>query len=200
MSFWKMLIKGIKYKAPVTKGIPQEMKLGENVYGIKGDVKQFNIFMRMYHKIVKYTIIIPTLELLKWVLRKHMLPKKDVPEHKVMNVIDDTYEKTIRVWSDLFLRNVEGRKEWDQKTFMKGGCAKRLREIKSVMLTIAKYDTAYLEFVNVFAHEFTKAMMKENPDHIFYNSGNIHDPKYYIVQKAVSEGLIIREVVKETKK
>jgi len=161
----------------------------KNIYDTTGTVMEHSRGFDAVHLGLKYRLWVPALLLAERVVDKRL--RKDVPVELYnanLRIFNDSFERSLEDWGWLFLRNVEGgnressRKDW-RETARQSSSFRLLRTAKDSALTLALYDTAYREFVNIWMHNVARMMLNEYEgkivNHYFYTAKNIYDVRYF---------------------
>lgn len=198
---------------PAKQSIPEAFKtynhkskkmLGWNVYETSEDVT-YHEHVKKYHFIhyfLKTKIIIPGVIVLKWLARKYIKRKEDIPDephNRFIRAFDDAFEQAIEDWHVFCLRNhkyplpngevdtISRRKKQAKDA---SDNADYLRTMKEIVVTVAWHDTAYREFLNcLFFAMIGKAneLSKEYPEfHHLALTNNVHPVHWYKMYPTVS--------------
>jgi hypothetical protein len=185
-------------------------RLPWNIYDSKTWGQHYSKFHR-YHFWFKNKFITLLLWLaLKTIGQKNLDTKintKNQPWNTNLAILDQTWEQSIIDWNILYRRNGgldtarKTKAYWKKQARTNEPCI-ILRNIKNIAITGINIDTAYREFYNIWAHNFTKTMMKEYTNkkkypngvgHLFYAEGGMYDVDYKLLFKQI-QTKTIREV------
>lgn len=165
----------------------------KNIYDTKGTVMEHSKSFDAVHLGLKYRLWVPFLFVAERVVDKRL--RKDISAEKYnenLRIFNDSFEKSINDWGWLFLRNLSknpsgDRKEW-KEYMLKNSSARLLRTAKDSALTLALYDTAYREFLNIWMHNVARMMLNEYEgrvvNHYFYTASDIYDVRYFYLWRA----------------
>lgn len=173
-----------------------------NIYDVSGEKRRFGEFIKRHkwvHFFLKYKLFLPVLYIVGPFLQRKL--DHEVPAmlyNKNLQVFNDSFEKAILEWSKVFIRNLPGNEDEKDpddfaRRYVKLPSAQTLRLLKDVVLTVSLNDTAYREFLNIWMFEIAKGMRDAHPAgfaHVLYTSQNIDDVSYFIVTKAVEDGML----------
>lgn len=173
---------GKTWKFTETNDNSEELRIGRNVYANDGTAKDFNTKFTFTHRLFKYSMLLPAMELFRKKYRKNMMKEvPDKPEYDKLAMLDRAYENALKSWCDYYLgRYQDGKiteKPYDYKTDL---ACERLRFLKEAYITVLANDTAYLEFHNMLMLELAKEFHNLSPHHQLYVDTNINDVKYFL--------------------
>jgi len=175
--------------------------IGINIYSTEGTVKDFVNKQQRIHWIMKYLILVPGMKILNGILGKHLTTKisshqtvennlKVENKHLInLRIFDKIFNSTVKEWHDMFLCKAVGsgcKSNSDLgNSYLKNRSVKLLISFKNFMTTFITNDTAYLTFFDMLSLNFSKSMIdyhKGDVNHLFYNSVNINDIRYFILK------------------
>lgn len=181
-----------------------------NIYGWKQLGQAFR-GEAIVHGLFKYRFWIPLVMFGKYMLRKVLVKdKKDLSKEwydEEMRMFDDLFEKSIHDWAFTYLycsrgytnhkKNLMTKEQVWAAMKNKQSC-QILRTMKSLVLTMAKYDTAYREFIAVLLHNisigFNKRYNGEKVRHLMYDTSTTYDVDYYYLGRMLKERGVIKDV------
>lgn len=183
---------------------------GWNIYGWKTLGQAFR-GEAIVHGVFKYRFWVPLIILGKKLLKNTLVKdKSDLSNEwydEEMRMFDDLFEKSIHDWAFTYLYASRGYKK-RKKVLMtkeqawnaiknKQSC-QILRTMKSLVLTMSKYDTAYREFIVVLLHNiaigFNKRYNGEKVRHVVYDTSTTYDVDYYYLGRVIKEKGVITDV------
>lgn len=169
----------------------------KNIYEKDGvTYKEHTKRYHFIHFVFKYKFLVPLIHLARKMFHKRL--KSVIPaENHNRNIIlfDKAYDKALEVWCTKY----RGLKDTNDLS------SEALRFMKDSVVTMALYDTAYREFLNILMYETAIEMnnyYKDHPDkipgHLFF-SVDIYDVKYYLLEKQIEYREMYRMVDKNDK-
>jgi len=173
----------------------------ENVYDCGPTLGEYVKCMNVVHKF-KYLVAVPAICFFKWILGKHLVTKvPDKFQFINLAIFDKAFDKAAYDWSYSVIPS--SRREDPKPTrkfavnYFKNAQPKMLRDMKDLLKTIVKNDTAYLEFFNLLMFNISIEMGKhhgENAQHLLFNHRRIDDVTYFIAVNNIQSGVQLREV------
>jgi len=183
---------------------------GWNIYGWNniGDAFKGEAIV---HGIFKYRFWVPIILIGKRLLNKVLVKdKRDLSSEwydEDIVMFDDLFEKSIHDWAFSYLycsRGYKNRKKivmtqeevW--ASLKNKPSIKILRILKSLVLTMVKYDTAYREFIIVLLHNisigFNKRYNGQKVRHLMYDTASTYDIDYYYLGRVLKKQGVIKNV------
>jgi hypothetical protein len=171
-----------QWKFTETNSNDENLKIGRNVYANDGSAKDFNTKFTFTHRLFKYSMLLPAMELFRKKYRKNMLKEvPDKPEYDKLKMLDVAFERALQSWCTYYLGKYENGAVRDHTIDYKTDLAcERLRFLKEAYITVLANDTAYLEFHNMLMYELAKEFHNLEPHHQLYVNTNINDVKYFL--------------------
>ncbi len=171
-------------------GKRDKLPVNYNIYGVKGNLQDYVTHQNRIHRDWKQRFFYPVYWLSKHIFGKYLVKEIGPEKHyRNLRVFDKAFEKTCYDWASFvnrFKEKGEGRTEAEVQECLKNDPIPILRTLKQFVLTIAKNDTAYLEFFNILMFNITKGINDNHPkevEHLIYTSSMISDPRYFYVQE-----------------
>jgi hypothetical protein len=178
-----------KYNRPAEA--KDNTRIKKNIFGAK-TVKENYFRHRTVHFILKYKIIVPAIWFINRYFGKWLREKIPSGNHnRNLRIHDKAWKSAMKKWVYYYVRNGGFRNQ----RMSKRQCDERVRNdpylhiINKLIKTIYLDDTAYREFMNVYWHEMTNAMVKyysKYPDkrtgHLFFTT-DMYDVNYYVLEK-----------------
>ena len=163
------------------------LTLNNNVMGFDGNIKDFMKNQLSILGKLKYLIFYPLVKTLHFCFRKKLASLKDKPDHLYLfNMFEKAWDKSGIVWCDVFVWDVDrGNPSKFINHYMTCISYKSLSMVKDLIMLMGRYDSAYLEFMNIFLLELHKVIsdeVGEFPAHVLYkNKLSVNDPQYFVV-------------------
>lgn len=183
-------------------------KIGKNIYNEQGTVNDFVKRYNWFHHVIKFKLFVPVLILVRKFFGKYLVTEvPDLPEYRNMHVFDTAFRESIEDFAFIYGRggpNSLDKPKSDLQWRRDSKAVMWLNQMKEMYLSFLMNDSAYMEFHNILMFNITMEMQKVYPPtakHVFFNSGNINDVKYYIAQAVLEKDrlkeLNLREVNRE---
>lgn len=186
------------------EGIDPYVKIDYNVYESGPTMGEYVEEQIRTHSYLKWRVFYPLMWLGNFVKRyKIMLTKpitwfakkqlgkyynRPYPKHSGFTkiiIVDRAFELALMDFSWYVLAYKEKGDKVDEKDFVRNynsASVKQMRELKNIVMHIVKNDTAYIDFMNMFALRVATEMNKKYPSsvaHTIYTSNRITDFAYF---------------------
>lgn len=201
---WQVLFGQGHYQTLLTKANRKQHIHGMNIYDAGPTMQDYVKQHRRIHEIFKYMFFMPGISLCKWVLGRYLVKEipKDKLQFKNLRIFEEAYDKSVYDWCDKILSMDRNDTEPEnikliRDQHLNGRAARNMRDMKQIMLTVVKNDTAYLEFFNILMFNLTIAMNREHPEqaqHLAYHGSAINDVKYFVALHQLNYGLKLHEL------
>ena len=168
----------------------QDMVIGSNVLGFKGSPKTLHKSQMSILGSLKYLVFYPAVKIVHSLFKKRINElKKDEDHLYLINRFNKAFNQAGREWTDVFVWGLDSDKKNNPsryiKTFMADLSYKTLFMAKELVILMARFDSAYLEFMNILLINIYKEVgdqYKGEPSHILYqNKRSINDPAYFLI-------------------
>lgn len=169
-------------------------KMPWNIYSPGMDYGTHFKTYHFIHSILKPLFIQPSLRLLEKFFGNYI--KNKVPDqhyNKNLKIFDESFEETMEDWVKFYLNFRDGKttprytKREVEKLVRCHPSCRFFRTMKNIVLTVALWDTAYFEFMNIFMYKIGKNFHKEYKGkpirHIMYTSPDTFDTTYFMMTK-----------------
>ncbi len=170
----------------------KDNRLNRNIYNFDGTFKEYVWYHTSFHRIVKYTFLVPLTGLVNMIAGRFLINAvPDKPEYSQLYLFNEAYENALFDWCKYFLlRDVWLKGEVPNiftvlNYYNYNSSVKILRTFKKLVLTFCKNDSAYLEFCNCLVLNLTKTMNKKykgSYQHLFYVNEGINDVFYFMLK------------------
>lgn len=183
-------------KLCVPKEFDDKTKLGWNFYGLK-EVGQAHLTFYKVHLYFKYWLIYPIIAIAKRIFKTDLdTPIPNESYNKNLVIFNDAYERTTNDWYNYFFAHRSGytRDKVRLKAAKEGMNAPQglMRVIKRLFIKFIINDSAYRPFFDMLMHNIALDMLKYyggvKNKHLHYNSSDIYDVQYYLMEKVISNG------------
>ena len=176
MNIIKQLFTSYKKSGWFNSDYKNKNKMGFSIFGNHDDTigdnnKKYNFL----HGVIKYKILVPGMHIFRRMLKGYSLE------------IDDFFFRNLRVFRDSWDETSEIMSQKYNECFRTHISYKLVKEL---VILLCKWDTATLEFINVFMHTTTKNMQKEYKGHkrvyhMIYVNRRSYDPIYFNIGQYV---------------
>jgi len=203
-------------KNPATKIFGKKLfklkhKMGWNIYE---PGKELGAHLKRFHIInywLKNKVLIPVVLVFERIFDKHFT--KEIPDYwynKNIIIFDKAYEDAMKEWSDVYIRGISKDAKMTKKEaneyYLHSRTCRIMRTMKKMVVTMVIMDTAFREFLNVFAHKWAQAMLEAYKDrkevnHVLYTDKNVYNVNYLVIGKVLSQHDInLRAQIKDSLK
>jgi len=193
MSFsYAEILNQFTYRNPASKDVlcdegvlPEQSLYSPGLTNVEHQKKWHRI-----HYVFKYKFVAPILMLAGKLLGKYM--DCDIPErfdYRNLKVFNESFDKAVVDW---YRKSLSADKVLSDEQILKERCCRQLNTIKQIMVTVAKNDSAYLNFFNTLSFELTSQMNKEYDgeeiSHLYFTSDNTSDVNYFVMGELIGSG------------
>lgn len=178
--------------------------VGDSIYDTRQGITtkaEYSKKFSFVHFVFKYKILVPLTLIIAFLIRNYK-PKeiRELYFNKNINAFQKAYDKTIIDFWQKFHENLRrGKhkpKRWLNGTWRANITTKIMHTLRDVYLMMIMNDNIYREWHNILMFNITLEMQKahakqkDNPRHLFYNSGIINEPAYFFISKFMNDGMI----------
>jgi hypothetical protein len=132
---------------------------------------------------------------------------KNTSHNTNLYIFNEAFEEAHKKWHLYYLRNSGPREKRPSRAKMLKRAKNEiyLRTIKELVNTVAVYDTAYREFLNIFFHELALKMHKEytsdkyknkTTNHLMFTS-DIYEVNYFVMEKTLRYNIDLKAIEAE---